>query len=224
MAPALRNSHAWRRGSGGFRGLVLNGRSGRLLGKRGADGHGARLQRLGHFADQLDMEQAVDQGRIGDAEMLGELKAALEGAAGDAPVQVGLRGLFLLRIAGDGQGLAFHADFEVAFGEAGDGHRDAVGVIGQLLEIVGRIAKAWSSTRDAPSTRRARWSKPTVERNRGVRSRVRIATFSYEQCFRSVMQEEPFGPLPCGPAPEWRPDSYDLIRAAEPSSAPRALT
>ena len=65
-------------------------------------GDAAGLLLLGHDALQVDMKQAVLELGGLDLDMLGELEAALEGAAGDALVQVGRLG-GILALAGDGQ-------------------------------------------------------------------------------------------------------------------------
>src|SRR5688500_12705676 len=46
-----------------------------------------RLHRLGHLAYQVDGQEAVLESRAGDLDVIGELEAALEGAAGYAAVE-----------------------------------------------------------------------------------------------------------------------------------------
>jgi urease accessory protein len=53
---------------------------------RGGDRDLARFHRLGHLTDEVDMQHAVDEGRIRDLDMVGEAEALLERAAGDAAV------------------------------------------------------------------------------------------------------------------------------------------
>ena len=67
----------------------------------GADLDLPRLEGLGHLADEVDLEQAVDQPRAVDTDVVGELEAALEGAAGDAAVQIAARVGLFLELAGD---------------------------------------------------------------------------------------------------------------------------
>ncbi len=52
-----------------------------------------RLLRLGQFAHQIDMQQAVLQARAGHDDMVGELEQSLEGARGDALMQEFAAGL-----------------------------------------------------------------------------------------------------------------------------------
>ena len=106
---------------------------------RRIDGDAAGLFLFRHDALQVDMEQAVLQAGGLDLDMLGELEAALEGAAGDALVQeVGLCALFAL--AGDGQHAILHVHRQVLVGKAGDRHGDAIVILVAALDIVGRIA------------------------------------------------------------------------------------
>ena len=57
---------------------------------------------------------------------------------------VGMQEAALLRrvrlLAGDEQNAVFHFHIEVGFGETGNRHGDAVGVLFHLLNIVGRVA------------------------------------------------------------------------------------
>ena len=77
--------------------------------------------------------------RLGDAHVVGELEAALEGAGGDAAVQD--RGLVLgLRLAAGHDELAVAGlDRELVLGEAGHREGDAVGILAGLLDVVGRV-------------------------------------------------------------------------------------
>ena len=49
----------------------------------------ARLQRLGHLAHEVDVQETVLGHRLDGADVVGELEAALEGAGGDAAVEDG---------------------------------------------------------------------------------------------------------------------------------------
>src|SRR6516162_1728772 len=100
-----------------------------------------RLHGLRHLARQLDAEQTVGQLRAHDLDVIGELEAALEGAAGDAAIEELLLLGRLLLLARDEQRIGLLGDREVALGEARHRHDDAIGVIARLLDVVGRIAE-----------------------------------------------------------------------------------
>jgi MFS family permease len=125
----------------------------------------ARFQRLGHFAHEVDMQHAVLMGSAGHAHMIGQLEPLFEGAGGDAAMQVGARRLVLVLAGGDDKlGLAlFHR--QLGIGEAGHGDRDAIGIIGRLLDVVGRVGRGRGVLRqDAVQTGRPSGRKPTVAR------------------------------------------------------------
>ena len=87
------------------------------------------------------MQHAVFMDRPGDAHMIGQRKAAVKGAGGDAAMQVGLV-LGLGRLAGgDLQGAILDLDAEFLGREACDGDRDAIGIIGGLFDVVGRVGR-----------------------------------------------------------------------------------
>src|SRR5690606_6275770 len=73
--------------------------------------------------------------------IFGKLEAQLEGALGDAAMEefavllLGRRGLGTL----DGEVVLLGLDHEVALGKAGDGDRDAVGIVTDLFDVVGRV-------------------------------------------------------------------------------------
>src|SRR5581483_4877369 len=75
-------------------------------------------------------------------DMLSELEAALEGAAGNALVQE--RGLGpvrdLITLAADGEHAVLHVNRQVLLGKAGNGQGDAIIVLIGPLDIVGRVA------------------------------------------------------------------------------------
>ena len=56
------------------------------LGLRGRNRDLARFHRLGHLADEVDMQHAVDEGGTRNLDMVGEAEALLERAPGDAAV------------------------------------------------------------------------------------------------------------------------------------------
>ena len=75
--------------------------------------------------------------RARDADMVGQGEAALEGAGGDAAVQVGALGL-VNRLAGrDEERAVLDLDAQLVRGEPGDGDRDAVRILGGLFDVVG---------------------------------------------------------------------------------------
>src|SRR5690606_9811978 len=105
-----------------------------------ADGDGTRLQALRHIAVKVDVEQAVLEVGALHLDVVGKLEATLEAARGDAVVQV--LALLILRLlgAGDGERLLLHVDADLVLPEAGDRHGDAVLVLAQPLDVVGRVA------------------------------------------------------------------------------------
>src|SRR5271155_4964154 len=70
---------------------LAGGRSGGLLldqpGLAAADLDLARLHRLRHLVDKVDMQHAVVEAGADDLDMVGEAEAALESPPGDAAVQ-----------------------------------------------------------------------------------------------------------------------------------------
>src|SRR5205823_1759678 len=84
-APAATGGGRGWSGLGLLRGLLFDRL--RLRGGR-RDLDGARLQRLGHLADQFDMQQPVVEAGADHLDGLGQLEAPLEGAPGDAAMQV----------------------------------------------------------------------------------------------------------------------------------------
>ena len=105
-------------------------------------GNGPGLHGFGDLALERDVKQAVLKVRTSDLDMVGQLEAALEGARGDALVQeLGLGFDLLGLLAGNGQGVALGLDGDIGWGEAGDRHGDAVGVLRQALDIVGGIGR-----------------------------------------------------------------------------------
>src|SRR5208283_4646645 len=103
----------------------------------------ARLLRLGNFAHEIDIQQAVLKARAGYDHMLSELEATLEGPRRDALMQELAAVSFacaLLRAA-DRQGVLAGFDREVVLGEARDGQRHAIGVLAGALDVIGRIVR-----------------------------------------------------------------------------------
>src|SRR6185437_11931641 len=85
------------------------------------------------------MEQAVHQAGRLDLDMVGKLETALESAPGDAAMQelrtLGIR----LGLALHGQRVVLDGDVDVALTETGDRERDAVRILAELLDVVGRV-------------------------------------------------------------------------------------
>ena len=95
---------------------------------------------LGDDALQVDMEQAVFQAGAAHFDMLGQLEAALEGAAGNALMQIGRLLGFGFALAGDGQDAVADLDAEILLAKAGDRDGDAIMVLVAAFDVVGRIA------------------------------------------------------------------------------------
>src|SRR3954454_4392490 len=99
------------------------------------------LHRLRHLTLQIDLEQPVVQAGAADLDVVGELEAVLEGALRDAAVQVLDVLLGLLNLALHRQHVLVRDELEVLLAEAGDGHRDPVGVLAGLHDVVGRVGQ-----------------------------------------------------------------------------------
>ncbi len=85
------------------------------------------------------MEQTVFHGRVGDLDMVGQLEAALEGAAGNAAMEIGRLVIVLSDFAFDGQCIVFDGDVDVFFAEPGDGKGNLVAVLRCFDDVLGRI-------------------------------------------------------------------------------------
>ena len=73
--------------------------------------------------------------------MVGQAERQLEGALGDALVQVGhLSGAAVAFATGDGQDTFFDLQVEVLLLETGSGNHDAVVVFAMFFHVVGRVA------------------------------------------------------------------------------------
>src|SRR5882724_896356 len=123
-------------------------RSGRLafdhgrLGRRlGLDLDAAGLHGLRHLTRQVDMQQAVHQAGAGDLDVVGQLEAPLEGAPGDAAMEELAVVIRLGELARDDERVLLGGDADVALAEAGHRHGDAVGVLAEHFDVVGRIGK-----------------------------------------------------------------------------------
>ena len=114
------------------RGLALDRRRLRRAGNRDP----ARLQRLGHFAQQIDMQHAVFMARAVHADMVGQLEPLFKGAAGDAAMEIARLARLLGALRGDDKlGLALF-DRQVGLGKPGHGDRDTIGIIAGFLNVV----------------------------------------------------------------------------------------
>jgi hypothetical protein len=71
------------------------------------------------------------------ANVVGQVEAALESAGRDAAMKVDAALVLAGLAPGNDQGVFADLDREVFLGEAGDGDRDAPGVICSLLDVVG---------------------------------------------------------------------------------------
>ena len=87
------------------------------------------------------MQQAVLEPGALHQDMVGELESALEAPRSDAAMQEG--GVLLLGalLAANGERVLLHVDGEVVLAETGDGHGDAILVLADALDIVGRVAR-----------------------------------------------------------------------------------
>jgi len=111
-----------------------------LIGRRAtADRDAARLERFGNDALQADMQKPVLEVRALHYDVVGEHEATLESAARNATIeQLRLR-VVVLHAAGDDQRVVLGDHIEVVGTEARHRHRQAVGVLTGLLNIVRRI-------------------------------------------------------------------------------------
>src|SRR3712207_4733504 len=80
-----------------------------------------RLLGLGDLAHEVEMEQAVLEGRTHHLHAVGQLEAPVEAAGRDALVEnVNLALFCRLALAANGEGVLLDLDGQVAIGEAGD--------------------------------------------------------------------------------------------------------
>src|SRR5262245_53951698 len=104
-----------------------------------ADGDAARLQALRDIAHEVDMQQTVLELGALHLDVVGELEAALEGSGGDAAVQELALLVLGLLLGADGEHLLLDVDVELVLAEAGHRHADPVLVVGEPLDVVGRV-------------------------------------------------------------------------------------
>jgi hypothetical protein len=104
----------------------------------GGDLDAPRLHRVRHFADKVDLKQAVCKGRALDLDMIGEAKSSLERPSGDALVDEFLVGALWVP-PGNGQEILLRADGDVVGRKAGKRERYAIALLTGPRDVVGRI-------------------------------------------------------------------------------------
>ena len=93
------------------------------------------------WPDQIDVQQTVFQSRALNLQPVGEDEAPDEAARGDAAMQEGLFALAgLVALAGDDQLTSLKRDRQLVWRKAGDSQADPNPRVGDLLDIIGRIA------------------------------------------------------------------------------------
>ena len=107
--------------------------------RRAVDGDAPRLHGLGDFPDQLDLEQAVVEGRALHLDVVRQVELPLEMPGGDSAIEELALGLFGLA-AFDGDDVLLGGDRDFFGRETGDRQRDLVTVFGQPFDVVGGIA------------------------------------------------------------------------------------
>src|SRR5690606_37638684 len=111
-----------------------------------ADAYLLGFHGLGHFAYEVDHQQAVRQVGLIHAHEVRELEATFEAAVGDADMEhVAVRSLLALA-ALDRQQVLLRGDLEIVRAEAGYRQRDAIAVLAAALDVergvvVARIAR-----------------------------------------------------------------------------------
>src|ERR1700748_996619 len=108
-------------------------------GFRARDFDPPRLHRLGQFALQLDLQQTLIERRALHLDEVGKIEAALERATGNAVIEIFTLVLLGIRLAGDNQRVLVDGDVDLLWLEAGDGNRDAIGVLAGPYDIAGWI-------------------------------------------------------------------------------------
>ena len=125
---------------------------------------------IGNLAQQLDVQHAVHVARALDADVVGQGELALERAGRDAAVQVGVLPVILGLAGRHDHGAVLHLDVQVVGREAGDGDRDAIGVLARLFDVVGGIGRG----RDVGRQRPVHQVRHAVEADRGAVERGKI--------------------------------------------------
>jgi hypothetical protein len=86
------------------------------------------------------MQHAVFMGRAGDLDMVGQLEPLFEPALGDAAMQEGPFAAILGLAGRHEKRVVAQFDGQFIGGEAGDGQRDAIGVLVGLFDVERRVA------------------------------------------------------------------------------------
>src|SRR5690242_19908946 len=86
------------------------------------------------------MEQAIIEARAGHLDVVGELEAALEGAARDAAMEIPGGILVLLGLAVNHELVLLDRDVEIVRAEARHRHGQAISVLAGRLDVVRRVA------------------------------------------------------------------------------------
>lgn len=97
----------------------------------------ARLQRLWHFALQLDDQHAVGVVRGLDSDVVGKVEPTLERTGGDAAVQILAIGVIVGATGRNHERILALLNGQILVGEARDGDLDCPGIIAGLFDVVG---------------------------------------------------------------------------------------
>jgi molecular chaperone IbpA len=108
---------------------------------------GFKREEIEIVAHQLDPKQAVGELGARHPDEVGELEAALERAGGDADMQEIAVAAAILALSRDHQHVLLRRDVDLVALEPGDGERDPVAVVAQLLDVEGRIIVLFGAVR-----------------------------------------------------------------------------
>jgi len=133
---------------GGFA-LPVTGRfrSGRGLGRHvdrrslaAGDLDPARLQRLGHLAHEIDMQQTVGMGGLGHAHVVGQMEPTVEGTGRDPAMQVDAVAILLFRLAAaDDQRVLAHFHGQLIRAEARNEMGNTAGAVADVNVVRARV-------------------------------------------------------------------------------------
>src|SRR3990170_7806099 len=165
----------------------------RLLGLvgLGGDWDGARLHGLRQLAYEIDMQQTVLEHRALHHDMIGELEPALEAPRSDAAMEEGAVLLLGPLLTANGKGVLLHLDGEVVLTETGDCHADAILILADPLDVVGRVARSLALERGERVEQRAE----PVEADGGAVKWGKIKVPHDTSSLRSDMVVRPLVPL-----------------------------
>src|SRR5258707_13064539 len=124
--------------SGLFIRPVLDGRAARLCRRLDLDAPHFPLDDAAH---QVDVQQPIVERGARHLDAVGQHEGALELARGDAAVEIDAV-LVVGLLAAHDELVVLDLDVEIGHREAGDGERDAQGILAGLLDIAGWIAVA----------------------------------------------------------------------------------